>query len=84
MLEIRAYFSSFYNDKISCSVCENPDSEESEVHLLCCPVLINEEILKNEIRTVKYSDVFSGITEQSKVVKVFKRIMEIYEKKNRK
>ena len=84
MLKIRGNFSSFYNNKIFCSLCENPDSEESEEHLLCCPFLMNEEKLKNEIRTVKYSDVFSGVAQQSKVVNVFRKVMEIYEKKNKK
>ena len=45
---------------------------------------MNEEKLKNEIRTVKYSDVFSGVAQQSKVVNVFRKVMEIYEKKNKK
>ena len=84
MLKIRANFSSFYNNKISCSLCENLDSEETEEHLLCCPFLLNEEKVKNEIRTVKYSDVFSGVAQQSKVVNVFRKVMEIYEEKNKK
>ena len=84
MLKIRANFSALYNDKISCSLCDNPDTHETEVHLLSCPFLLKEEGTKNEIGKVKFSDVFLGIPQQLKVVQVFKRIMEIYEKKNKK
>ena len=73
-----------YNDKISCSLCDNPDTEESEVHLLSCPSLINEEVINNEMGQVKFCDVFPGISQQLKAVQVFKRIMDIYETRKRK
>ena len=83
MLRIRANFSALYNDKISCSLCDDPNSQESEVHLLSCPSLINEDGIKNEMCQVKFSDVYGGISQQLKAAKLFKKIMEIYEKRNR-
>ena len=67
MLKIRANFSALYNDKISCSLCDNFDSQETEVHLLSCPFLLKEDCTKNEIGKVKFNDVFLGIPQQVKV-----------------
>ena len=80
MLKIKANFSAFYKNKISCSFCENPDSEENEEHLLKCPFLVNDESIKNYIFQVKYNDVFSNSSKQVKVVNVFRKIMELYDK----
>ena len=69
---------------MSCPLCDNPDTEESEVHLLSCPSLNNEEVIKNEMSQLKFGDVFLGISQQLKALQVFKRIMDIYETRKRK
>ena len=82
MLSIKANFKNKHRNNISCSICNDKNSEESEIHLLSCPSLVNHPKLKNEINKVKYSDVFSDLTKQQQAVKVFKQIMQIYDQKN--
>ena len=83
MLSIKANFKNKHKNNISCSICNDKNSEESEIHLLSCPSLVNHPKLKNEINKVKYSDVFSDLTkQQQQAVKVFKKIMQIYDQKN--
>ena len=68
-----------YRNNLQCSLCKDMSSIENEEHLLVCPVLTNHPSLKEDIKTVKYDDVFSDINKQQRAVKVFKEIMKIYE-----
>ena len=81
MLKIKANFSAFYNDVLTCSLCGDINSCETEMHLLSCPKLMEDKNLKTDMEKVSYRDVFGKIVEQKKAVEVFTRIMKIYEKK---
>ena len=80
MLWIKTNFKSMHRVDLSCSMCEDKKSEESENHLLKCPILVNHQDMMKEIGQVGYNDVFKDITKQQLAVKVFKQIMKIYEK----
>ena len=84
MLRIKANFSAFHKDVLTCSLCGDPNSSETEIHLLRCPKLMEDITLKKEMEKVSYSDVFGKIEEQKKVAEVFAKIMAIYEKNQRK
>ena len=84
MLRIKANFSAFHKDVLTCSLCGDPNSSETEIHLLRCPKLMEDKTLKKEMEKVSYSDVFGKIEEQKKVAEVFAKIMAIYEKNQRK
>jgi hypothetical protein len=84
MLKIKANFSASNKNNLTCSLCMDPRSEETEVHLLSCPILVQDQVLGNEIVQVKYNDVFGGESEQKKAVEVFSKIMAFYEKNKRK
>ena len=84
MLRIKANFSAFHKDVLTCSLCGDPNSSETEIHLLRCPKLMEDKTLKKEMEKVSYSDVFGKIKEQKKVAEVFAKIMAIYEKNQRK
>ena len=45
------------------------------------PFLQKNESLKNEMTKIEFSDVYLDIFKQIKVVRVFTKIMDIYEKK---
>ena len=81
MLKIKANFSAFHNDVLTCSLCGDINSCETEMHLLSCPKLMEDKNLKTDMEKVSYMDVFGKIVEQKKAVEVFTRIMKIYEKK---
>ena len=81
MLKIKANFSSMHGDILTCSMCRGLDTTESEFHLLRYPFLQKNESLKNEMTKIEFSDVYLDISKQIKVVRVFTKIMDIYEKK---
>ena len=84
MLKIRSNFSAFHGNITTCSLCEDPRSEETEIHLLNCSYLKTDKTLEKDMAEVKFSDVYGSISEQKKIVKVFSKIMNIYEKNQKK
>ena len=81
MLRIKGNFSSMYRRNMSCSLCLDEQTEENENHLLCCPFVARN--IQNDIKNVKYEDVFKDITKQKMAVKTFKQIMNLYEKQKK-
>ena len=79
MLKIRSNFSAMYGNITTCSLCEDPSSEETEIHLLKCSYLKKDKVLAKDMSVVKFSDVYGTISEQKKIVQVFSKIMSIYE-----
>ena len=80
MLRLKANFSSMFGNVLTCSLCKEVNSIETECHLLKCSFIIKDKMIENEMQQVAYEDVFSDIAKQMKVVKVFKKIMNIFEK----
>ena len=80
MLNIKANFSSMNKNNLQCSLCKDMSTTENEEHLLVCSVLANHPKLKDDIGQVKFEDVFSDEQKQFRAVKVFKQIMEIYDR----
>jgi hypothetical protein len=80
MLKLKANFSSMYGNNLVCSLCTEVGTVESESHLLNCSVLMENTAVAEEMKQVKYEDVFSDTKRQQKVVKVFLKIMNIFEK----
>ena len=80
MLRLKANFSSMFGNDLTCSLCEEMNSIESETHLLNCSFLKKDKVLENEMQQVSYFDVFSDIEKQIKIVKVVKKVMSIFEK----
>ena len=61
MLRIKTNFKSIYREDLSCSLCEDKNSEENENHLLVCPILVNHPNMTQEINKVSYNHVFKGL-----------------------
>ena len=80
MLNIKANFSSMNKNNLQCSLCKDMSTTENEEHLLVCSVLANHPKLKDDIGQVKFEDVFSDEQKQFRAVKVFKQIMEIFDR----
>ena len=71
-----------YLNNLSCTLCEIPDLEESESHLLCCDYLTSIPELAQELLTIQYEDIYKSLPSQIKAVKVWSKIFKIYESKN--
>ena len=83
MLRIKGNFSSIYKNDLSCSLCLDQQTEENEIHLLCCPIVKQDKEIQSEIQSVNYEDAFENIIQQKKAVKVFRRIMELIDKQKK-
>jgi hypothetical protein len=84
MLKIRSNFSAFHGNFTTCSLCEDPSYEETETHLLNCSYLKTDKSLEKDMAEVEFKDVYGTISEQKKAVKVFSKIMTIYDRKQKK
>ena len=71
-----------YEHDLSCTLCRDPNTEESESHLLSCPFLVNKPQLGSVMQTVQYEDIYKNLTLQVKAVKVWTKIFKIYDKVN--
>ena len=80
MLKIKANFSSMYGNILTCSTCKEVNTVETEFYLLNCSFLLKETSLENEMKQVKFCDVFCDLPKQTKDVELFRKIMNIYEK----
>ena len=84
MLKIRSNFSALNGNITTCTLCEVPNTEEREIHLLNCSYLKKDKTLEKDMAEVKFSDVYGTISQQKKIVQVFSKIMRIYEKNQKK
>ena len=71
-------FSKKYEGNLTCSLCENPDVKESEIHLLECPFLKNHPKLQDEISKVKYEDIYKHLPKQIAAAKLWEKLFKVY------
>ena len=74
MFDCKRNFPNQYKDDLSCRVCKDISSIESEDHLLLCKELNNEKY------DVKFSHVFANTEQQHKAIIAFKKFCK--EEKN--
>ena len=68
MFDCKKNFQHQFENKLSCRICKETNSLEDEDHLLTCKQLSDDE------HDVQFSDVYGGVDQQLKAVKVFKKI----------
>ena len=68
-----------HNNDLSCSLCKDKATEESESHFLECQFLANIPQLSQDLNTIKYEDIFGNLSSQVKAIKVWTKIFKIYE-----
>ena len=79
MFPIKSNFSSLHKHDLACSLCKDSSTTENEQHLLKCPILTSNDTLNEDMKNVKFEDIFSNEEQQEKVAKVFKQISQIYD-----
>ena len=75
-------FSNKYGGKLECSLCQDKNSKESEIHLLSCPFLVHHPKLAEELKTVKYEDIYKDLPRQIAAAKLWMNIFKIYDDEN--
>ena len=80
MLNVRANFKNYYNEKdISCNLCLE-DIEENQAHLLECKTLIENCQALHDDYSVEYEDLFEGKEKQLKATRLFQVVLETRER----
>ena len=77
MVQLKANFKNSYRENLHCEMCNDYNSEESQMHHLECQFPTSHPDLKVEIKTVKYEDIFKDLPIQIKAVKAWRKIMKI-------
>ena len=76
MIPLKGNFSNAHSDT-QCDLCEEEDSEETQIHLLQCSFIVNHPQLQSVIKSIKYNDIFENLSAQVKAVKVWKQILSV-------
>ena len=79
MSQNKTNFKSMYKGDLSCILCKDKSTIESEIHLLNCSFLNKVPELSKQIKKIKYEDIFKDIQRQKMAVEVWTQIFKIYE-----
>ena len=73
-----------HGNNLSCILCKDLKTVESETHLLECPILFSNPVVSDDIKTVEYQDIFGPISKQIKAVKLWMKIFKIHSEESTK
>ena len=71
-------FEGMYKPDLSCSLCKDKTSKETEIHLLQCPFFSKYPELAAEMKSIQYEDIFSDISKQTRAVRIWIKMFKIY------
>ena len=77
MIQLKGNFSRGQRGNLKCDLCNDVNSEETQMHLLECTFLVNHPELKSDIKSIKYDDIFQNLSSQVKAIKVWKKILSV-------
>ena len=80
--DVKTNYRKQYSNNMLCRLCDQ--QEESEMHLLMCDEVVDEE-LKTEIKNIDFSDLWASFAKQKCAIRVFNKLFKLrnlkYEKK---
>ena len=76
MLDLKTNYKNRNYSDMFCPICNNPETADSQQHLLVCPALCGSDVVSSENR-VEYSDLFStNIEKQLGIATILERNFE--------
>ena len=72
-VNVKTNYSSGYKDNMQCRLCGKPGEDESEIHILTCQHIVNENGLRGQLDNLVYSDIFGSLKKQIEAVKKYSR-----------
>ena len=76
-VNVKTNYRNDFSDML-CRLCAKPEELESELHLMCCEKLVNENNIKEELSGINYSDIFGSLEKQISAIKVWKKILKLW------
>ena len=62
-INVKTNFRNNYSSML-CRLCQKPGESESEIHLMKCKHILNENNMQNNIVNIAYMDIFGTIEKQ--------------------
>ena len=81
LLNFKCNVKSIFLSDLSCRLCAQPNSEESETHLADFCEVVKSRVDK-KLHSVKYEDIFGTLQEQIRATKFWKQVILMFEEKN--
>ena len=79
LIDVKVNFKKKYNDDLKCRLCKL--SDESQPHLLNCPVVLNDNHIKSALEGYTYNQLYSSnLDTQVHMLHVFQRILKLRSK----
>ena len=73
----KANYKNKYKFDISCSMCNDKVSIQTDAHLLTCSTIVDALATKTELLNVNHKDIFGNVIQQIKIIQVYKEIFKI-------
>ena len=70
----RANYKSQFKFDLTCPLCKDQTSEQTDAHLLDCSGVAKILPVKNELEKIRHDMIFNASEEQTKIVKIYKEI----------
>ena len=77
-VNVKTNYSSGYKDNMQCRLCGKPGEDESEIHILTCQHIVNENGLRGQLDNLVYSDIFGSLKKQIEAVKIWKKVLKVW------
>ena len=61
-----------------CRLCEKQGEDQSEIHLIKCEQIINENNIKDLIQNITYTDIFGKLDKQIAAIKAWKKVFRVW------
>ena len=74
-VNVKTNYKHSYINNMLCRLCEKPDEDECEEHLLVCNELITDHKLRIDISKIRYNDIY-GTFSQQKSHQIMEKSME--------
>ena len=77
--DIRDNYKNLFKNSMHCPLCDHFSESthyDDQPSLLTCPVIQKNEELRNQIKTINYSDIFGSIDCQIPAIKVLEKVLQ--------
>ena len=76
MTNVKTNYKNKYKFNMHCVLCNDKNTEESEIHLISCPKIIENVDSNLDMKNAKYENIFSdNLDDQIQKIKIFDKIL---------
>ena len=80
-VNVKTNYKHSYINNMLCRLCEKPDEDECEEHLLVCNELITDHKLRIDISKIRYNDIYGTFSQQKTAINLWKKVWNMWTRK---